>query len=128
MGELVLTILKISDKNIKNCTFMNNAELLELLQKHELDSSVRIHTTTPSHKPGKLLFFSDYCFILKVTKDEEIPVGIDPKEYVLIVLLGIHNLFIEISLSTPGEHFSLGEFIKDLRSQWIKESMQKISL
>ena len=63
-----------------------------------------------------------------MTKDEEIPVGIDPKEYVLIVLLGIHNLFIEISLSTPGEHFSLGEFIKDLRTQWIKESMQKISL
>lgn len=94
---------------------MNNIGLLELLTKHELNSSVRIHTTIPHHKPGKLLFLSDYCLVLNVTMDEETPIGIDPKQYALIALFRTPGLFFEISLNSPGERFSLDELVKELR-------------
>lgn len=100
---------------IEKSTFMNNIELLGLLAKHGLDSSVRIHTMIPHHKPGKLLFLSDYCLVINVTMDEETPIGIDPKQYVLIVLFKTPGIFIEISLNSAGERFSLDELVKELR-------------
>lgn len=94
---------------------MNNAELLRLLTKHNLNSNVRIHTTIPNHKPGELLFLSDYCAVLSVAMDEATPIGVDPKQCAIITLFRNPLLIIEISLNTPGERFSLGELIKDLK-------------
>lgn len=91
---------------------MNNAKLLELLQKYCLSKRIRLHNSIPEHKTGELLFSSD-CYHIVLTSLENLPVGVD-HPCILIIELKNPGVVVEVNLSHLEVDLDVREFETDL--------------